>query len=155
MRHLLAQPAQRAAEIDFLRAANLNLRRDGAQLASAGPPVARRVVRMMIGEKPRWKTLASGLTLPERLTMMRRLNSARPRRKRRRRYLAGPGPRVTGLESTVRAPAITASAVARSWSRCSWSRRLPNEETRRLAVAIFPSAVIAMLTRTKGKGVEG
>ena len=53
-------------------------------------------------------------------------------------------------ESTVRAPAITASAVARSLSRCSWSRALLNDATARFAVAIFPSAVIAMFTKTNG-----
>ena len=55
-----------------------------------------------------------------------------------------------GAESTVRAPAITASAVARKASRCSWSRVLVNDDTARLAVAIFPSAVIAILISTKG-----
>ena len=53
-------------------------------------------------------------------------------------------------EFTVLAPAITASAVARSLSRCSWSRALPNDDTARFAVAIFPSAVIAMFTKTNG-----
>ena len=91
------------------------------------------------------------LTLPERLTTMRRLYSARPRLSRRRRNFAGPGPRLIGLRSAVRAPAITASTVARSSSRCSWSRRLPKEETARLAVAILPSAVMAMFTNTNGK----
>jgi hypothetical protein len=53
-------------------------------------------------------------------------------------------------ESTVRAPAITASAVARNSSKCLWSRVLPNDDTARFAVAIFPSAVITMFTKTKG-----
>ena len=62
------------------------------------------------------------------------------------------GPSVTFAPSTVRAPAITASAVALRSSKWSWSRQLPNEDTARLAVAIFPSAVMAMFTRTKGRG---
>ena len=53
-------------------------------------------------------------------------------------------------ESTVRAPDITASAVARSSSKCSRSRGLPNDFTARFDVAIFPSAVIAMFTSTNG-----
>ena len=54
------------------------------------------------------------------------------------------------FKSTVRAPAITASAVARISSKWSRSRPLPNVETARLAVAILPSAVIAMLMKTNG-----
>ena len=95
-------------------------------------------------------TSARGLTEPERLTITRKLYSASPRWSRYRRNFAGPGPRLMGAESTVRAPAITASAVARKSSRCSWSRALPKDETARLAVAIFPSAVIAMFTSTNG-----
>ena len=41
-----------------------------------------------------------------------------------------PGPRLMAAESTVRAPAITASAVARNSSKCSRSRALPNERHR-------------------------
>lgn len=61
-----------------------------------------------------------------------------------------PGPRVTPGVATVRAPAITASAVARSSIMCSRSRSLPKGTNSRLAKAIFPSAVIAKLEKTNG-----
>ncbi len=88
--------------------------------------------------------------LPEPLTTTRRLYSAKPFFSRSRRNRAGPGPRFTSPELTVRAPDMTASAVARNSSRCSKSRRLVKVETAWLAVAILPSAVIAMLTKTSG-----
>ena len=103
-----------------------------------------------MGEKRCLKTSASGLSEPLPLTMMRKLYSASPFLSRKRRNLAGPGPRLMAAESTVRAPAITASAVARNSSKCLWSRALPNDDTARFAVAIFPSAVIAMFTKTNG-----
>src|SRR5213075_2994077 len=80
--------------------------------------------------------------------------SARPRFTRLCRYSAAPGPRVTGLRSTVRAPDITASAVMRSSIICSLSRLLLNEEDARLAVAILPSAVIARFRKTKGSFIR-
>ena len=103
-----------------------------------------------MGEKRCLNTSAQGLTEPERLTITRKLYSAKPRLSRRRRNFAGPGPMVVDAESTVRAPAITASAVARNSSKCPRSRGLPNDVTARFAVAIFPSAVIAMFTSTNG-----
>src|SRR5580692_66337 len=57
---------------------------------------------------------------------------------------------VTPGVSTVRAPAMTASAVARSSCICSRSRSLPKGTNSRLANAIFPSAVMAKLENTKG-----
>ena len=54
---------------------------------------------------------------PEPLTMIRKFCLAKPARSRRRSYAAPPASSVTGAESTVRAPHITASAVARSASR--------------------------------------
>ena len=103
-----------------------------------------------MGEKRCWKTSAAGLIEPLPLTMMRKLFSISPFLSRKRRNLAGPGPRLMAAESTVRAPAITASAVARNSSKCFWSRMLPNDDTARFAVPIFPSAVIAMFTKTNG-----
>ena len=77
--------------------------------------------------------------------------SAKPRRSRSRRKRAGPGPSLTRSRSIVRAPDMTASAVARSSSRCCRSRGPPNGSKWRLAGAILPSAVIATLIRTKGR----
>ena len=103
------------------------------------------------GEKFASKIAALGLSDPDPLTTTRRLDSARPLRTRRRRNLGPPCPRVTGWASTVRAPAMTASAVARRSSRFCWSRALPKVDTEPLAVAILPSAVIAILMRTNGR----
>ena len=111
---------------------------------------ARRVVSTMMGEKRCLKTSARGLTKPLPLTMTRKLCAANPRFNRNRRNFAGPGPRLIGADATVRAPAMTASAVARNSNRCSWSRALPKDETIRFIVAILPSAVIAMFTSTNG-----
>src|SRR2546422_11547341 len=76
---------------------------------------------------------------PEPLTRTRRLYSARPLCNRSRRNLAGPGPRLTICSLTVRAPDITASAVARSSSKCLKSCLLLKVDTARLAVAVLPS----------------
>lgn len=103
-----------------------------------------------MGEKRCLKTSALGLSEPLPLTMTRKLFSINPFLSRNRLNLAGPGPKLMAAESTVRAPAITASAVARNSSKCSWSCVLPNDDTARFAVAIFPSAVIAMFTKTNG-----
>src|SRR5207248_1981737 len=96
---------------------------------------------------------APGRREPEPLATMRKLYSARPFLSRRRRNRDGPGPRLTASWSAVRAPDITASAVARSSSKCWKSRLLLNVDTARLAVAILPSAVIAMFTKTNGRSL--
>src|SRR3954468_10066908 len=82
--------------------------------------------------------------------MTRRLYSARPLRTRARRYFSEPGPRVTALRSTVRAPDITASASVRSSIMCALSRWEPKFGMARLALAILPSALMARFRKTKG-----
>ena len=71
----------------------------------------------MTGETWCWKTAARRSTEPEPLTTIRKFCLAKPARSRRCSYAAPPASSVTGAESTVRAPHITASAVARSVSR--------------------------------------
>ena len=71
----------------------------------------------MSGEPGCRKIAAPGSTEPEPLTTIRRFCLAKPARTRRRSYAALPASSVTAAESTVRAPHMTASAVARSESR--------------------------------------
>src|SRR5204862_3620265 len=54
------------------------------------------------------------------------------------------------MRSTVRAPAMTASARARSSSKSSRSRRLLNGTKWRVVGANLPSAVVATLIKTNG-----
>src|SRR5439155_22526031 len=122
----------------------------GARRGSSFRTEAPLLTSTITGEKRRWKISAWGLSEPEPLATTRRLYSASPLLIRNRRYRAGPGPRLTPSCCTVRAPDITASAVARSSSRCSKSRRLLKVDTTRLAVAILPSTLIAMSINTNG-----
>src|SRR2546421_6099713 len=106
---------------------------------------------MMIGEK-RWRKMSAvGSMEPEPLTITRRLYAARPRRRRILRYFSEPGPRVTELRSTVRAPDITASAWVRSSIMCCLSRLEPKFGMAPLALAILPSADMPRLRKRKGR----
>ncbi len=69
---------------------------------------------MMTGEKCFLKISARGLIEPLPLTMTRKLYSASPRLSRSFRNCSPPVPKMDREISTVRAPHITASAVARS-----------------------------------------
>ena len=93
---------------------------------------------MMMGEKRCWNTSARGLTEPEPLTITRKLYSASPRLSRCRRNFAGPGPRLMGAESTVRAPAITASAVARKFEQMLVVARAGERRHRAIGRRDFP-----------------
>src|SRR5262249_51735781 len=88
---------------------------------------------------------------PAPLAITRTLYSASPLLMRSFRYFADPGPSVTGFRSTVLAPDMTASTVARNSIMCCLSRGLLKEDILRFAVAIFPSAVIARLSRVNGR----
>jgi len=112
---------------------------------------ARAVVKIMIGEARRVKIFARGSMVPAPLTMTRRFSSARPRDLRLRRNISPPAFIVTGKASIVRAPAMTASAVARRSIICRRSRALPKGAKRRWPWAILPSAVMATLMRTNGR----